>query len=272
MSSNFPFQAAELIKKRVGDFSPTIGIILGSGSSDIAQQVEPIEVIDYSDIPGFFECSVAGHQAQMVLGHLKGHRVVCLKGRAHFYEGYEIETVQTLIRTLKLLGCEKLVLTNAAGSLKPEVMPGSVVLINDHINFQFKNPLVGQNQDYFGPRFPDLSRAYSVDLRKKALEAAKDLGINLTEGVYMGVMGPCYETPAEIRAFRILGADLVGMSTVPEVIVARHCSMEVLAFSIVTNFGAGMSDEEPNHEEVLEIGRKAAKDLASLLCGVLEKI
>lgn len=272
MSANFPFQAAERIQQRVKDFRPTLGIILGSGSGDIAQQVEPVEVIDYSDLPGFFECSVAGHQAQMVLGYLKGCPVACLKGRAHFYEGYESETVQTLIRTLKLIGCERLVLTNAAASLRPEVRPGRLVLISDHVNFQFKSPLVGKNDDRFGPRFPDLSNAYSPALRKAALEVAKGLGINLVEGVYLGVLGPCYETPAEIRAFRTWGVDLVGMSTVPEVIIARHCGLEVMAVSIVTNMGAGMSEDMVNHEEVLEVGQGAAKELALLLGGVLDLV
>lgn len=272
MSTNFPYQAAEKIQQRVKDFRPTIGIILGTGSGDIAQQVEPVEVIPYSDLPGFFECSVAGHEGQMVLGYLKGHPVACLKGRAHYYEGYESEKVLNLIRTLKLIGCERLFITNAAASLNPEVGPGSLVLINDHINFQFKNPLVGKNDDRFGPRFPDLTVAYSAALRKVALETAKKLGVRLVEGVYMGVLGPCYETPAEIRAFRTWGVDVIGMSTVPEVIVARHCGLEVLAVSIVSNLAAGLSGEILTHEDVLAVGEVAAKDLALLLGGVLESI
>lgn len=265
MMNDFPFQAAERIFERVKEFRPTLGIILGSGSADIAKQIEPIEVINYCDLPGFFECSVEGHQAQMVLGFFQGCPVVCLKGRAHYYEGYENETVQTLIRTLKLIGCETLFLTNAAASLKPEVSPGSLVLISDHINFQFKNPLVGKNDDRLGPRFPDLSNAYDLELRKIALNAAKKLGIQLAEGIYMGVLGPCYETPAEIRAFRTLGADLVGMSTVPEVIIARHCGLKVMGISIVTNLGSGLSSEILDHEEVLAIGQGAASKLALLL-------
>ncbi len=269
MSVNFPFEAAEQIKARVKDFCPVLGIILGSGSGGIAEMVKPVEVVDYADLPGFFECSVAGHQGQMVLGYIENCPVVCLKGRAHFYEGYESETVQTMIRTLKLMGCERLLLTNAAASLRPEVGPGRLMLIRDHINFQFKNPLVGENDDRFGPRFPDLSDAYSPRLRKTAMEAAKKIGIDLVEGVYLAVLGPCYETPAEIKAFQQWGADLVGMSTVPEVIVARHCGLEVVAFSIVTNLGAGLSEEALNHEDVLEIGQGAAKSLAALLTEML---
>lgn len=262
----------EVIKGRIQNFSPKIGLILGSGLQSFADEIDKVASIPFHEIPGFSECSVAGHKGMLLFGMFNGVPIVCLQGRAHYYEGNNNEAIQIPIRTLKLLGCEVLVLTNAAASLRQEVRPGNLVVINDHINFQFKNPLVGPNDDSMGPRFPSLQNAYDANLRKIVVETANSLDIPISQGVYLATIGPSYETPAEIRAFQILGAEVVGMSTVPEVIVARHCNLKVACISTITNMGCGLSDEQLTHEAVLQVANKAAKDLTNLLSHVIEKI
>src|SRR5690606_10013030 len=206
------------------------------------------------------------------LGRLGGIEVACLQGRVHLYEGVPAAAVNVLPRTLKALGCELVILTNAAGSLRPEIEPGSIALIEDHINLLGQNPLVGPNDDAIGPRFPDMSAVYDRGLRERAQAVAARLGIPLRSGVYLAALGPSFETPAEIRAFRALGADLVGMSTVPEAISARHCGLRVLGLSIVTNFAAGLGEQALSHEQTLAVAAEAAGRLQQLLSGLLEEI
>ncbi|MBA2653642.1 MAG: purine-nucleoside phosphorylase [Gammaproteobacteria bacterium] len=272
MNITSPHQAAELIKKRAGKFSPQLALVLGSGLNKLADMLNNPIVIPYSEIPGFSDTSVAGHQGNLILGLLNGVPIACLQGRSHSYEGKNSAAISTPIRTLKLLGCESIILTNAAASLRKEVTPGNLVLISDHINFQFQNPLVGANDDSFGPRFPSLQNAYDSEFMEIASQTASELNINISTGVYLATLGPCYETPAEIRAFKIMGADMVGMSTVPEVIIARHCNMKVLAISTITNMAVGMSDEFLTHENVLRVAKMAAEDLSQLIIALINKI
>lgn len=261
---------AQIIKEKARGFVPEIGLILGSGLGALGDHLENKIIFPYQELPGFPVSTVSGHSGRLVLGHLAGKPVACLQGRVHSYEGVSPQAVRTLIRTLKLIGCQTVLITNAAGSLRPEVGPGSLCLITDHINFQPGNPLIGPNEEEFGPRFFPLDNAYDVKLREQFKKTATRLGINLAEGVYFGTVGPCFETPAEIRAFRILGGDLVGMSTVPEVLVARHCGLRVAAVSAVTNLAAGLSDEEITHENTLHYGQKAANDMLKLIHGFME--
>ena len=255
-----PVIAADLLRKHIADdFIPTVGLILGSGLGVLAQELEQAVSIPYDEIPGFFDCTVAGHSGFLHFGYLRGIPVVCMQGRAHFYEGVDNQDILTPIRTLKLLGCDTLIATNASGSMRPEVTPGSLVLIKDHINFAFNNPLVGNNDDQIGPRFIGLDDAYDLTLRDQFKACAEACDIPLTEGVYFGVLGPSFETPAEIRAFQILGGDVVGMSTVPEVITARHCGLRVAVISAITNMASGLSDNVLTHEETLS-GAKLATD------------
>lgn len=265
--------ATNFIKNRVGDeVAPKIGIVLGSGLNLLAEQLKETLSIPYGEIPGFSECGVAGHQGSLIFGTLADVPVACLQGRAHYYEGKTPASIQIPIRTLKLLGCESLILTNAAASLRPEVLPGSLVLIEDHINFQFQNPLVGPNDDSIGPRFPSLQNAYDQELITLAKKVATEINVKMTSGIYLATLGPSYETPAEINAFKILGADMVGMSTVPEVIIARHCNLRVLAISSITNMACGMSDEPLTHAGVLNVAKLAASDLSVLLRQLVPRI
>lgn len=263
-------KAAEYIRSQCGNFKPRMGLILGSGLGALAELIQEPTIISYGDLPGFPISTVAGHAGQMVLGYLQGTPVVCLQGRAHWYEGVNSDKVKTLVRTIKLLGAEGVVLTNAAGSLRMDVGPGRLMLISDHINLQAKNPLIGPNDEEFGPRFFAMDDAYDPDVRRCLLHAAAVENISLAQGIYIAVLGPCFETPAEIRAFKVLGADAVGMSTVPEVIVARHCGLKVATLSAITNYAAGMSSEEITHEGTLYYGRLAAKDMARLLARFFE--
>jgi len=264
--ANKPEQAAAVIQPRLpNDFKPTVAIILGSGLGPLAEEIEAVATIPYSDIPGFHISTVHGHQGRLIVGTWHGLSVVCLQGRAHFYEGASPEALQVMIRTLKCLGCEQLMVTNAAGSLRAEVGPGELMLITDHINFQGINPLVGPNANDFGPRFVPMDNAYDRVLRARFQEVATAQGQNVAEGVYIGVLGPTFETPAEIRAFRILGADAVGMSTVAEVILARHAGLKVLGVSIITNLAAGMEETSLSHEETLSQANDASGKLVHLL-------
>jgi inosine/guanosine/xanthosine phosphorylase family protein len=261
-----------IIKSKISGVIPKYALVLGSGLGELAEQIEVEASLSYSDLPGFPIPTVEGHHGSMLIGTLMGTPIICLQGRAHLYEGHSVDKLITPIRTLKALGVENLILTNAAGSLDVENGPGSLVLINDQINFSGINPLAGPNVERFGPRFCDMSFAYCPELRKDILAVAKDENIKLPEGVYIMVTGPSFETPAEIRAFRTLGANLVGMSTVPECIIANHAGMKVMGISSVTNFAAGMSGNALSHAETLAEGKNAAKDLSKLLKSYFAKV
>ena len=264
--------AVEVIRAKVPNFAPRVGLILGSGLGGIAAAIEEIAAIEYVDLPGFPAPSIEGHAGRLLLGRFAGVDMACLQGRVHLYEGVPAAAVNVLPRTLKALGCEILVLTNAAGSLRPEIEPGALALIDDHINLLGQNPLVGPNDPTVGVRFPDMSEVYDLHLRAHARAVAARQGIPLRSGVYLATLGPSFETPAEIRAFRALGADLVGMSTVPEAISARHCGLKVVGFSIVTNLAAGLGDQILSHEQTLAVAVQAADRLQRLLEGLLEEI
>ena len=271
-SGDDPASALARIKARRSDFTPRVGLILGSGLGGVADGVEDATAIDYAELPGFPRPGVEGHAGRLVLGHLGGLPVACLQGRVHLYEGLPAQAVNVLPRTLKSLGCEMLILTNAAGSLRPEIEPGAIALIEDHINLLGQNPLVGPHDAAAGPRFPDMSEVYDRELGERARRVAERLGIALRSGVYLATLGPSFETPAEIRAFRALGADLVGMSTVPEAISARQAGLKVLGLSIVTNLAAGLAAHPLSHHETLTQAAGAGATLERLLRGLLEDL
>jgi len=258
-------KAAEFIKSAVPNIQPKFGIVLGSGLGRLTECISTPIVIPYSDIPGFPDISVAGQSGQLIFGHIEDVPVVCLKGRSHVYEYGNYEGITTTIRTLKLLGCEALLASNASGSLRESVGPGSLVIINDHINFQFGNPLVGHNDDEVGPRFPPMDTAYEPEYIQLFKECANNLGFPLHEGVYISVLGPNYETPAEIRAFRTLGADVIGMSTVPDVIIARHCGLKVSVIATITNYATGLTDKSHSHAAVCSAADAASQQLIDLM-------
>jgi xanthosine phosphorylase len=248
-----------------------MGIVLGSGLGAVADSVEDAKVVGYEALPGFPRPSVEGHRGRAVLGRIGEVPVAVLQGRAHLYEGTDVERLRAPVRALQAAGAEILVLTNAAGSLRAELEPGRLMLIADHINMTGVNVLAGPNADELGPRFPSLRDAYDPALRAELKAAAGELGIALAEGVYLAVSGPSFETPAEIRAFRTLGADAVGMSTVHETIVARHCGLRVVAVSAISNLAEGMSERPLSHEQTLEDAARAAADLAPLLVRFVER-
>lgn len=265
-ASQYPDQAAALIKTQHPNFKPQIGIVLGSGLGGFVEHLERSVVIPYQDLPGFPQGAVHGHAGNLVLGTYEGTDVVCLQGRAHYYEGNHSQTVKTYVRTLQRLGCQSFIATNAVGSLNLEVKPGELMLITDHINFQGCNPLIGPNDDEFGPRFFPVDTLYDAQLREQFLRTAQSLHIPIHQGVYLAVLGPNYETAAEIRAFRLLGADVVGMSTVPEVLVAQHCGMKTAVISTITNFATGLNTTAHDHNEVVKVAAEGGKNLNQLLC------
>lgn len=250
---------------------PATAIVLGSAQSAFAAEVRDAQRIPYRGIPGWPAPSVEGHAGELIVGEVNGAPVTVLAGRVHLYEGRTPQEAVFGIRALARLGLKTLILTNAAGGINPAYRRGLLVLITDHINLQGMNPLVGPNDESLGPRFPDMSRAYSPELREMAAQTARSLGIQTGEGVYAGLLGPSFETPAEIRYLRAIGADLAGMSTVAECIAANHAGVRVLGISTVTNMAAGMQ-AELSHTEVLETGRAAAGDLARLLAALLPKL
>lgn len=258
--------------------TPVLGIILGSGLGNFAEQVENAVAIPYAEIPNFPKSTVEGHSGKLVIGHIAGVPVAVMQGRVHAYEGYAMDDVVFPTRVLARLGCKKLIVTNAAGGINKSYGQGALVAISDHINMTGQNAAIGPNEVRFavkkgsGQRFFDMSDAYSPALRSLAKSEAENLGMQLPEGVYLAVLGPSYETPAEIRAFKTLGADLVGMSTVHEVIIARHMGVEVLGLSLVTNMAAGVSDDAINHEEVMEIGRRIEGQFTSLVKALVPKV
>ena len=264
-------QAAHFILERT-KMRPRIALVLGSGLGGFAEELENAVRIPYSAIPFFPRSMAVGHAGTLVIGSVASIAVVAMQGRVHLYEGYSAQQVAFPMRTFARMGVKALVLTNAAGGINPSYGRGALVAIRDHINLQSQNPLLGANDDRFGPRFPDMTDAYNLEFRKFVLDEAERLGGDVYEGVYAAMLGPSYETPAEIRYLRTVGADLVGMSTVPEVIVACHMGLEVLAISCVTNMAAGMTDEKINHDEVLETGERARGKFLALLRAVLPKI
>ncbi len=268
--------AADAIRARTRQ-RPRVGLVLGSGLGPLAEQVEPADVLPFDQIPGFPLSTVWGHSGRLVIGPLAGHTVLVMQGRPHYYEGYPIGQVTLPIRVMQALGVQVLVVTNAAGGLNPNFRPGDLMLITDHINFigmAGLNPLRGPNLDVFGPRFPDMSQAYDPELGELARQAARQAGIELHEGIYTGLGGPSFETPAELRFLRTIGTDAVGMSTVAEVTVARHGGMRVLGLSGISNVALldPSQGEPPTHEEVLEAGREIVPKLVAVVTGVLKRL
>ena len=251
---------------------PSIGLILGSGLGFIADHFEDATVIPYTELPHFPRSTIVGHEGSLVIGRFEGKLCVCMKGRVHYYEGYEMRTLAFPIYVMRALGIKTLLVTNAAGGVNPTFKVGDLMLIEDHLNFLGDNPLRGPNLDAFGPRFPDMTFAYADDIRAIWREVASAQGVSLREGVYAAMLGPSYETPAEIRMLHRLGADAVGMSTVPEVIVAAHSSIKVTALSVITNQAAGLSGQPLSHDEVKEASELARAKLVPLLKGVIKAL
>lgn len=249
-----------------------IGIVLGSGLGAFADKIEESVKIPYAEIPHFARSTVEGHAGRLVLGKVEGVNVVAMQGRFHFYEGYSLEEVTFPHRVMGLLGIKSLILTNAAGGINVDFEPGMLMLICDHLNLLGTNPLIGRNDERFGQRFPDMSYVYDRDYQELAMQEANSLGIKMRRGVYAALTGPSYETPAEIRLFRIFGADAVGMSTVPEAIVARQMGIKVLGISCITNLAAGVTDEPINHEEVMETGERVKETFKELLRRIIPKL
>ena len=261
-------ELANLIRARAGDAPPVLGLILGSGLGHLAEEVDGV-AIPYSDLPGFPHAGVSGHNPKLVIGTLEGVRVAVFGGRVHYYEHGNPAEMRLPLEILRELGCEQLLLTNAAGSLREDIRPGGLMMLNDHINFSGNNPLIGEPSD---ARFVPLTEAHDRAIRAGLAQAAKDEGIELPEGVYCWFSGPCFETPAEIRAAKIFGADAVGMSTVPEVILARFLGLRVAAVSVVTNMGAGMADEQISHEQTKAIAPMGAAKLERVLRRYLQQL
>ena len=264
-------KAADAIRAAVGEAE--IGVILGSGLGDYVEALEDAKYIDYADIPGFPQSTAPGHAGRWWTGVLHGKRVCMMQGRFHAYEGYDLDQVTMPVRIMKLLGVKVLFVTNAAGGVNMDFKPGDLMIITDCINFSGKNPLTGPNIAEFGPRFPDMTRAYDRELGEICRAQAARLGIDtVRQGVYMWFNGPTYETPAEIRLARILGADAVGMSTVPETIIARHCGIRVLGVSCITNMAAGILDQPLNHQEVMDVADRVKNTFRSLLDATIAAI
>jgi purine-nucleoside phosphorylase len=264
-------RAADLLRARVGKV-PEVGIVLGSGLGDFTAVLQEAVSIPYSEIPHWPASAVVGHAGKLVVGEIGGRRVAALSGRAHFYEGHTMQVATFGTRVLGLLGVRTLVLTNAAGGINLNFKPGTLMVIDDHINLIGSNPLIGPNDERFGPRFPDMTEAYSKRLRHIADEAAAACGVAVAHGVYVAVHGPSYETPAEIRYLRTIGADAVGMSTVPETIVGRHMGMEVLGISCITNPAAGVLPQPLVHDEVMEVARRVRGAFSALLGAIVERL
>ncbi|MDP4152391.1 MAG: purine-nucleoside phosphorylase [Bacillota bacterium] len=258
--------------KRYIETEPEIGIVLGSGCGNLAKEAEIAVEIPFDDIPGFKPSTAPGHEGKLVFGKLSGKDVVLMNGRLHFYEGYSPLDIVFPIRVMRLLGVKTLILTNAAGGINPSFSPGNLMLITDHINFAFRNPLIGPNADEFGPRFPDMSDIYTPRLIELCKATADNLGISVKEGVYMWFSGPSYETPAEIKMARLLGADAVGMSTVPEAIAAHHAGMEILAISCITNMGTGISKYKLSHNDITKAAEKIQNDFSNLIKNTIKNL
>ncbi len=264
-------EACEFIRTRIKN-TPEIGLILGSGLGSLADEVENRVEIKYSEIPNFPVSTVAGHVGQFVYGTLEGKKVIMMQGRFHFYEGYDIKTVTLPVRVLKMLGIDKLIVTNAAGGVNIDFKPGDLMIITDSINYSGVNPLIGKNLDEFGPRFPDMSSPFNKELISVALTSAREEDVHVVQGTYFMFSGPNYETPAEIRMVRTLGGDAVGMSTVPEVIVANHSGIRVLGISCITNMAAGILNQPLNHKEVIETSNRVKDNFKKLVRGIVKRM
>ena len=270
MPRDLASRAAAVLQQRLRGFKPRVAVILGSGLGEFADAIESPTVVPYRGLPGFPATRVVGHAGKLVAGVLGGVSVIALCGRAHAYEALPMDAYRVPVRTLRRLGVEILVLTNAAGSLRRSIKPGRLMLIADHINLLGMNPLWGANDAAYGPRFPDMKDAYDPGLRHLLHRAARRARIKLAEGVYLAYPGPSFETAAEIRAFRRMGADAVGMSTVPEAIVARHCGLRLAGLSVITNLAEGMAAAAPSHEETLAVAGRAARQMVRLLSEFLK--
>ena len=263
-------EAADAVRRACGPAE--VGVVLGSGLGGFEQALEAPREIAFDEIPGFPRSTVSGHAGKLIVGSIRDKRVLIMSGRFHHYEGHSLDKVTMPIRVMALLGVRTLILTNAAGGVNTDFQAGGLMLITDFINLTGKNPLRGPNMDEFGPRFPDMTRAFDPALREAALERARELGISLNQGIYTWWNGPAYETPAEIRMIRTLGGDAVGMSTVPETIVARHCGMRVMGISAITNMAAGVLDTPISHEDVLAMGARVKEDFIRLLDSVINHL
>lgn len=265
-------ESADFIRSKIGTFSPKVAMVLGSGLGFMGDIVEDPIAVSYRDIPHFKASTAPGHKGQLVFGTLGGQRVAVMQGRMHHYEGYSYEEVSYAVRVLRLLGADTLIVTNAAGCVNTAWKAGDLMLITDHIKMFSESPLRGENLSEFGVRFPDASSLYTPALREVAREAAGELGVELREGVYFYCYGPQYETPAEVRAARILGGDAVGMSTAPEVIVAGHCGMQVLGFTLLSNMAAGILDQPLSEEEVLDAAAACKDKFSRLVLACLKRL
>jgi purine-nucleoside phosphorylase len=263
--------AVEAVRARIGEF-PSTAIVLGSGLGDFANSLGSATTINYKDLPNWPVPKVDGHAGRLAVGTTNGRCVAVLAGRCHLYEGYDDRTVTFPIRVLGLLGVKRLIVTNAAGGINTRFSAGALMVIDDHINLMGHNPLVGPNDDRFGQRFPDMSAVYSAALRAVADETSRAIGVAVVHGIYAGLLGPSYETPAEIRFLRAIGADAVGMSTVPEAIVARHMGIEVLGISCITNMAAGVLSSPLDHAEVMETARRVRGQFIALLEGIIGRL
>ena len=265
-------EAARAIKTLAGEAVPDVAVILGSGLGDFANRLNDATSIGYGALPNWPASRVIGHEGRLVVGTLARKRVAALSGRAHFYEGHDLRTVTFATRAVARLGVKTLIVTNAAGGINATLKPGTLMVMDDHINLLGSNPLVGPNEDRFGPRFPDMTEVYSKRLRGIADDVANGQGLQIGHGIYVALHGPSYETPAEIRYLRTIGADAVGMSTVPEAIVARQMGVEVLGISCITNAAAGVLPQPLNHEEVMEVAREVRGAFAALLEGIIGRV
>ena len=264
-------ESANFIDERIKDFKPELAIILGSGLGELADEYCDIAV-PYSEIPGFLSSTVKGHKGRLVFAEIEGKKVVMMQGRNHFYEGHSLKEITYPIKVLKQLGVKNIILTNAAGGVNESFKPGDLMIITDHINFMGQNPLTGANDETMGERFPDMTEVYKTKLVELAKSCAKGLGIEIQQGVYLANSGPSYETPAEIRMARMFGADAVGMSTVPEAIVANYCGMNVMGISCISNAASTAGGEKLSHEEVIETTNKAKVKFKKLILEIIKNI
>lgn len=264
-------ESSEYIQTRI-NHSPTIGLILGSGLGVLADEMKEKVIIPYEEIPYFPQSTVTGHKGQLVIGKLQGKDVIAMQGRFHYYEGYTMQQITFPVRIMKQIGIESLLITNAAGGINKQFKPGDLMIITDHINLMGSNPLIGPNNDALGDRFPDMSQVYDQTYIAHAKTCAKEIELNIREGIYVANTGPVYETPAEINMLRTLGGDAVGMSTVPEAIVARHANLRVLGISCISNLTAGILDQPLSHEEVIQTTEKVKTDFSRLLKKIIHTL
>jgi len=263
---------SRFIEDAIGDLNPEVVLILGSGLGNLADEIHSPVVLKYEKIPGFPVTTIQGHTGQLVIGNLEDKCVLVMQGRFHYYEGYSMQDITLPIRVFKSIGIEKMIITNAAGGVNKDLSPGDLMIIKDHINFSYNNPLTGKNLDEFGGRFPDMSNPYDYELIKKVKDISSKLNIQLKEGVYLYNSGPSYETPAEVKMARTLGADVVGMSTVPEVITAVHASMKVIGISCISNMAAGILNQPLHHDEVIETTEKVKDKFVGLLKEIVRQV